>query len=85
MKQKLLHPFFLSSSILFFFLTVLSPAVAQDLRGHISGTVVTSDNEPGAGVTIKLSGTKGARADENGHFEINNLRPGNYILTISLV
>lgn len=54
--------------------------------GHIKGTVTTADARPAEGVTVLLKGTpRYAVADNDGVFEMKDLKPGTYSLIVSLV
>lgn len=84
MKQKIPY-LILSSVFLIFLVSAFQMAIAQVPNSAISGTIVTNDHQPGAGVTVKISGGKSVIADKEGYFQISNLKPGNYNLNISLV
>ncbi|MGN6437785.1 MAG: TonB-dependent siderophore receptor [Agriterribacter sp.] len=59
---------------------------AQESTGSIKGTVLTSDNQPGAYVTVTLKGTKRiTNTDENGKFAFNRLLSASYNIVISVV
>jgi iron complex outermembrane receptor protein len=61
-------------------------ADAQAKNGSLKGTVTTSDNKPAAMVSVGLKGTsKGTMTDEQGRFEIKNIKPGSYTLTVTHV
>jgi TonB-dependent starch-binding outer membrane protein SusC len=66
-------------------LMVASPALGQ--TGSIEGTVVDRATGDGlAGATVRISGTqRGAAADVEGNFRIENLQPGQYELIASFV
>lgn len=54
-------------------------------NGKVKGTITTSDGELGAGVNIILKNSKyWTVSDENGNFEFNRVKPGSYILQVSL-
>ncbi len=55
--------------------------------GQITGTVTDKKTgEPLPGVTVLIKGTKiGAPTDFDGHYRIQNVPPGTYVLTASLV
>lgn len=53
---------------------------------YIEGTIVTADGQPAAYVSILIkNSTTGTVADEKGNFEIRKIKPGEYILHISLL
>jgi iron complex outermembrane recepter protein len=67
--------------------TLLStiPLLGQG-TGSIQGTIRTSDGNPAEFVNVSIEGTtKGGVADQNGYFEIRNLKPGNYQIVASFV
>lgn len=77
-------------SILLFIICIVAGqqqyAKAQSKNGSVKGTVKTSDSKPAAFVSVGLKGSnKGTITDEEGRFEIKNVKPGNYILTVSYV
>jgi iron complex outermembrane receptor protein len=54
--------------------------------GLVKGAVTTSDGKPAASVTVQVKGTKrSTQTDEDGHFTLHNVSPGNYTLEVSLV
>lgn len=60
-------------------------AFADEPKGTIKGTVVTTKNEPAANVSVALQGTSyGAVTDENGRFQFR-APGGNYTLVVSHV
>src|SRR6476469_7922947 len=63
------------------------PAVVADApSGIVSGNITTTDKEPAAFVTVILKGTtRSAVTDENGFFEIKNVKEGSYLLVVSIV
>jgi iron complex outermembrane receptor protein len=66
--------------------SVRQHAEAQVRNGSLKGTVTTSDNKPAAMVSVALKGTsKGTMTDDAGRFEIKNVKPGSYTLTVSYV
>ena len=53
--------------------------------GTIKGVVSTTDGQPAAHVSVLIKNTgKGTTTDEKGNFEIEKIKPGVYILVISL-
>ncbi|MBZ4190989.1 TonB-dependent receptor [Niabella beijingensis] len=77
MKQK--------HSLLFFcslFITTLLAAQS----GKVKGTITTSDGKPAQYITIAIEGTQSrSMSDEDGHYEIRNIRPGTWTLEVSAV
>ncbi len=58
----------------------------EDNLGNIKGTLTTNDGRPAAYVTVTLGvGGKKAITDEAGTFILRNVRPGNYMLEVSLI
>jgi iron complex outermembrane receptor protein len=67
-----------------FLVSLSSWAMAQSAR--LTGHITTSDGKSGAFVNVILEGTtKGATADENGYYEIGNLKVGSYTLSARFV
>src|SRR5690349_15404011 len=65
---------------------LMTAALFAQSTGSISGVVKTSDGNPAEFVTIRLDGTgKGVVAGKNGAYEIRNVLPGGYTLTVSFV
>ncbi|OLY94913.1 TonB-dependent siderophore receptor [Cnuella takakiae] len=60
---------------------------SEELKnGIIEGRILTTDGQPAAGVSVDLRGTgKGTVTDENGFFQLRNVKPGNYTLVVSFV
>jgi len=77
---------FFLSRLLFLAIALASPflLVAQiSIQGHINDK---NNKEPLTGATILLEGTtRGAAADIDGNYKLNDLAPGNYTLVISYV
>lgn len=74
---------------LFLLLAAAVPTVAQTTLGTIRGTVVDPQQQivPGASVVVideSTNVTREAQTDEDGLFEIPNLRPGTYSVTATL-
>ncbi len=67
--------------------TATSAATAAwDTTGTIKGRVITSDNRPGAYVTIQLKGSrKSTTTEEDGTFVIRNVPNGVYEIEVSLI
>src|SRR5436853_5225545 len=58
----------------------------DDGFGVIKGIVSTLDGHPAAYVTVLLKNTgQGGTTDEKGNFEIKKIKPGHYILHVSLL
>ncbi|MGN6618843.1 MAG: TonB-dependent siderophore receptor [Ilyomonas sp.] len=58
----------------------------EEPAGSIEGYVRTADNKPAADVTVILQGTnKATTTDANGQFSLRNVKPGNYILEVSMI
>ncbi|WP_426485942.1 TonB-dependent siderophore receptor [Flavobacterium sp. 2] len=73
--------FLFSISFIFSFATVF----AQQNHGKIKGTITTSDGDAAAGVNIILKNSKyGTTTNDDGTFEFNRVKAGNYTLQISL-
>lgn len=94
MIQKIRFHWLAGFSIFVLFLQLLSaPVVANGgggeddkKNGNIKGKVMTSDAKPAASVSVYIQGTKKATfTDEDGSFSINNVRPGDYKVEVSLV
>jgi len=73
----------------YFYLLILSAFISHALAqssGTIAGKVKTSDGSPAEFVNIKLERTgKGAIAGKDGDYEIRNVQPGSYTLTVSFI
>ena len=55
-------------------------------RGKVSGKISLSDNTPADNISIALKGTAhGAVTNQQGHYEITNVKPGTYTLRVSAV
>ncbi len=69
----------------FVFLLWTLPVIAQDKTGKIAGTIVATDTEQKlANVIVRVEG-KGisTTSDEDGWFEIKNIKPGKYYVVFS--
>lgn len=73
--------------ILIVLLTILAvAAMAQQPAGSVRGKITSSDGKPAEGVSILVKNKKhNALSDKNGYFEIKNLPPADYTLSITLV
>ena len=71
----------------FFYVLFLSSLnmMAQEV-GKVSGKVSLSGNVPAENISVVLKGTKyTAVTNENGQYEIKNVKPANYVISISSV
>lgn len=60
-------------------------AMSQEL-GKVNGKISLSGNEPAPGVSIVLKGTRySAVTNDNGQYEIKNVKPGSYTISIRAV
>ncbi|RFM26157.1 TonB-dependent siderophore receptor [Deminuibacter soli] len=58
----------------------------ENKNGHIKGKVLTADDKPAAAVSVNIQGSKKATlTEEDGSFSIDNVKPGDYQLEVSLV
>lgn len=81
------------SLLLIFFQLLTVHAVANDgdgnndsKNGHIKGTVRTADDKAAAAVSVSIQGSKkAALTEEDGSFTLDNIKPGQYQLEVSLV
>lgn len=74
------------SLLLLCMLSLIRMVNAQTGAGLIKGTVITADKKPAEGVTVTIpASNRQAIADNDGHFEIRGLKPGNYHLLITLI
>ncbi len=63
-------------------LTTVATAQTATLRGSIS----LSGNQSADNISITLKGTQlGAATDENGNYEIKNIKPGSYVIRVSSI
>ncbi len=70
----------------FIVLFLISTTAIAQTTGSVGGTIRTSDGNPAEFVNVSLKGTaKGAVADKNGYYAINNITPGSYTLEASFV
>lgn len=55
-------------------------------KSKLYGTITTAQNAPLPGATVQIQGTPlGTAADENGKYELKNLKPGDYDLRFSFI
>ncbi len=70
---------------IFIFLPVFLFGQKSEL-GNLKGKITTADGQPAEYVSVQIkSSTIGTTTDENGNFEIRKIKPGQYILQISLL
>ncbi len=79
--------FFITFVLSFFCLIITSKHTrAQPQFGSITGNVKTLDGKPAAYVNVSLAKTnRGTTTNENGQYELRNIKPGAYTLKISFV
>jgi iron complex outermembrane receptor protein len=71
---------------LIFILTLCCSGAALAQTGIISGIVKTSDQRAAEFVMVGLKGTsKGTTTDKKGAFQIKNVTPGSYVLTVPVM
>jgi iron complex outermembrane receptor protein len=72
--------------ILFSLLFLTSLTMFGQETGKISGKIVLSGNTPADNITVRLKGTKyNAVTNEKGQYEIKNVKPANYTVSIKSV
>ncbi|NBW35519.1 MAG: TonB-dependent receptor [Cytophagia bacterium] len=72
-------------NILFIAFSLFSVGVMAQ-NGSIKGKVTTSDDQPAQFVNVYIKSTnKGSVTDAAGQFEINNLKPGKYLIVASFI
>ncbi|BFM45631.1 TonB-dependent receptor [Flavobacterium sp. CFS9] len=80
MKVKVLLP------LLGCLMMLLTASASFAQTGTIKGTVSLSNDEAADNISVTLRGTKiGTTTDAQGNYEIKNIRPGNYILKVSVI
>jgi len=80
MKVKVLLP------LLGCLMMLLTASASFAQTGTIKGTVSLSNDEAADNISVTLKGTKiGTTTDAQGNYEIKNIRPGNYILKVSVI
>ncbi|WP_426485479.1 TonB-dependent siderophore receptor [Flavobacterium sp. 2] len=68
------------------FVTSLTMMAQNQNTGRVTGKVSLSGNAPAEGVSVALKGTKySAVTNENGQYDIRNVKPGSYTISIHSV
>ncbi len=89
-----MHSSFLDRFLRIFIFSLLLSTLATSVmariddkdNGRIKGIVTTSDNKPAAYVLVRIVQLqKTTTTDENGVFQLENIKPGNYDVEISFV
>jgi len=71
--------------LLFIFFPVFLFGQKSEL-GNLKGKITTADDQPAGYVSVLIkNSTIGTTTDENGNFEIRKIKPGSYILYVSLL
>jgi len=77
---------FTISFLSFCFLLLAGTTTWAQEKATIKGKINLENNQAADNVSIVLKGTKiGTNTDDNGNYEIKNVKPGNYILRVSAV
>ena len=72
--------------MLFCFLFLSSLTMMGQETGKVTGKIVLSGNKPAENISVRLKGTKyNAVTNENGQYEIKNVKPANYTISIKSV
>ncbi|OXB00907.1 TonB-dependent receptor [Flavobacterium pectinovorum] len=72
--------------ILFSLLFLTSLTMLGQETGKVSGKIVLSGNTPADNITVRLKGTKyNAVTNDKGQYEIKNVKPANYTISIKSV
>ncbi|MDW8850810.1 TonB-dependent receptor [Flavobacterium sp. MMLR14_040] len=72
--------------ILFSLLFLTSLTMLGQESGKVSGKIVLSGNTPADNITVRLKGTKyNAVTNDKGQYEIKNVKPANYTISIKSV
>lgn len=72
--------------ILFSLLFLTSLTMLGQETGKVSGKIVLSGNTPADNITVRLKGTKyNAVTNDKGQYEIKNVKPANYAISIKSV
>ena len=76
------------TSLLLVLLLLAAPAVGQETRTHIDGTVTDSSGAALPGVTVQAANERGQSfntfTDDAGYFRFPSIPPGTYTVTASL-
>jgi iron complex outermembrane receptor protein len=84
MEIKYKNVFVKGMMILFFIGISLFALAGEEDNGRVQGSVNTNDGQPVAWVTVMIKNTSIAViTDENGDFNLKNLKPGVYTLVVS--
>lgn len=76
----------ISKKVFFFMLLLTSLNMMSQELGKISGKVSLSGNVPAENIAVALKGTKyTAVTNSNGQYEIKNVKPGSYVISIHSV
>lgn len=76
--------FFKPFGVLLFIVTAFTTSFAQN--GTITGTVISSDGQAVSDVNVFIKSlAKGTYTDENGNYEITNVRPGTFMIVASFI
>lgn len=60
--------------------------VTEEGNATVKGKITTTDGNPAPFVTVSLKGThKSTMTSEEGIFQLNNVKPGNYVLVVSQI
>jgi iron complex outermembrane receptor protein len=72
--------------VLFFLMSFVTITLAAQERGKINGTILLSGNTPAENISVALKGTAYyAVTNQNGQYEIKNIKPGSYAIRVSAV
>ncbi len=73
-----------TKGILFCLLFLSSVGIIAQGQGKVNGRILLSDHVPAENIAVALKGTKyTAITNNNGQYEIKNVKPGSYTLSIS--
>lgn len=77
----------MKTKVLFFILNLVSILTFAQATGKVEGKIVdVSTGDPLPGVNVLIKGTYwGAASDINGHFKIDKIKPGDYIIEASFI